>query len=37
VANADPEVVAAERDRKAELEVQLTSLRTALQRVSEAG
>ncbi|CVI62056.1 MULTISPECIES: valine--tRNA ligase [Agrobacterium] len=37
VANADPEVVAAERERKAELEVQLTSLRTALTRVSEAG
>ncbi|MFF2320242.1 valine--tRNA ligase [Agrobacterium sp. NPDC058088] len=37
VANADPEVVAAERERKAELEVQLSSLRTALTRVSEAG
>lgn len=37
VANADPEVVAAERERKAELDVQLASLRTALQRVSEAG
>ena len=37
VANADPEVVAAERERKAELAVQLASLRTALQRVSEAG
>ncbi|AUC09859.1 MULTISPECIES: valine--tRNA ligase [Hyphomicrobiales] len=37
VANADPEVVAAERERKAELEIQLTSLRTALTRVSEAG
>ena len=37
VANADPEVVAAERERKAELEVQLASLRTALARVSEAG
>ncbi|MDP9872046.1 valine--tRNA ligase [Agrobacterium tumefaciens] len=37
VANADPEVVAAERERKAELEVQLASLRTALTRVSEAG
>ncbi len=36
VANADPEVVAAERERKAELEVQLASLRTALTRVSEA-
>ncbi|AYM62490.1 valine--tRNA ligase [Agrobacterium fabrum] len=37
VANADPEVVAAERERKAELDVQLVSLRTALTRVSEAG
>ncbi|OHV81722.1 valine--tRNA ligase [Rhizobium sp. LCM 4573] len=37
VANADPEVVAAERERFTELEVQLTSLRTALARVSEAG
>ncbi|UXT49027.1 valine--tRNA ligase [Agrobacterium tumefaciens] len=37
VANADPEVVAAERERKAELEVQLSSLRTAMQRVNEAG
>ncbi|RAL98622.1 valine--tRNA ligase [Agrobacterium sp. MS2] len=37
VANADPEVVAAERERKAELEIQLASLRTALTRVSEAG
>lgn len=37
VANADPEVVAAERERLAELEVQQASLRTALQRVSEAG
>ncbi|AYM57436.1 valine--tRNA ligase [Agrobacterium fabrum] len=37
VANADPEVVAAERERKAELDVQLASLRTALTRVSEAG
>ncbi|MGQ8634248.1 valine--tRNA ligase [Agrobacterium sp. DKPNP3] len=37
VANADPDVVAAERERKAELDVQLTSLRTALKRVSEAG
>lgn len=37
VANADPEVVAAERERKAELDVQLASLRTALRRVSEAG
>lgn len=37
VANADPEVVAAERERKVELEIQLASLRTALTRVSEAG
>lgn len=37
VANADPDVVASERERKAELDVQLTSLRTALKRVSEAG
>ncbi|RWX75691.1 valine--tRNA ligase [Neorhizobium lilium] len=37
VANADPEVVAADRERFAELEVQLASLKTALQRVSEAG
>ncbi|MFD1744072.1 valine--tRNA ligase [Rhizobium helianthi] len=37
VANADPEVVAAERERLAELEVQQASLQTALQRVSEAG
>ncbi|NWJ26351.1 valine--tRNA ligase [Rhizobium sp. RM] len=37
VANADPEVVAADRERKAELDVQLVSLKTALQRVSEAG
>ncbi|MDE1158860.1 MAG: valine--tRNA ligase [Neorhizobium sp.] len=37
VANADPEIVAAERERFAELEVQLASLKTALQRVLEAG
>ena len=37
VANADPEVVAAERERFTELEVQLANLRTALARVSEAG
>ncbi len=37
VANADPEVVAAERERFAELEVQLASLKTAMQRVLEAG
>ncbi|WP_313591146.1 valine--tRNA ligase [Agrobacterium cavarae] len=37
VANADPEVVAADRDRKAELELQIKSLKIALQRVNEAG
>ncbi|HEV7436323.1 MAG TPA: valine--tRNA ligase, partial [Pseudorhizobium sp.] len=37
VQNADPEVVAAERERFAELEVQLTALRTAAQRIAEAG
>ncbi|MCJ8520500.1 valyl-tRNA synthetase [Pseudorhizobium tarimense] len=37
VQNADPEVVAAERERYAELEVQLTALRTAAQRIAEAG
>ncbi len=37
VANADPQVVAAERERFAELEVQHASLQTALQRVAEAG
>ncbi len=37
VANADPEVVAADRERKAELEVQIKSLNIALQRVNEAG
>jgi valyl-tRNA synthetase len=37
VANADPQVVAAERERYAELEVQQASLQTALQRVAEAG
>ena len=37
VANADPAVVAADRDRKAELEVEIKSLRIALQRVNEAG
>jgi len=36
VANADPEVVAAERERLAELEVQRASLMTALQRLNEA-
>ncbi|NTE86218.1 valine--tRNA ligase [Agrobacterium rubi] len=37
VANADPEVVAADRERKAELDVQIKSLKTALSRVNEAG
>ena len=37
VANADPDVVAADRDRKAELELQIKSLNIALQRVNEAG
>ncbi len=37
VANADPEVVAADRERKAELELQIKSLKIALQRVNEAG
>ncbi|NKN36335.1 valine--tRNA ligase [Agrobacterium sp. a22-2] len=37
VANANPEVVAAERERFAELEGQRASLVTALARVSEAG
>ena len=37
VANANPEVVAAERERLAELEGQRASLTVALQRVSEAG
>ncbi|MGF9562041.1 valine--tRNA ligase [Neorhizobium sp. JUb45] len=36
VANADPEVVAAERERLAELEMQRASLLTALQRLNEA-
>ncbi|MQY49425.1 valine--tRNA ligase [Rhizobiales bacterium RZME27] len=36
VANADPEVVAAERERLAELEIQRASLLTALQRLNEA-
>ncbi len=36
VANADPEVVAAERERLAELLVLRTSLRTALLRIDEA-
>jgi valyl-tRNA synthetase len=37
VANANPDVVAAERERYAELEVQKASLETALKRVLEAG
>lgn len=37
VANANPEVVAAERERYQELEVQKASLETALKRVLEAG
>ena len=37
VANADPEVVAAERERFAELELQMANLKTALLRISEAG
>ncbi len=37
VANANPEVVEAERERHAELTSQIESLRTALARVSEAG
>lgn len=37
VANADPEVVAAERQRLAELEEQRGVLAVALQRVNEAG
>ncbi|GAA3074838.1 valine--tRNA ligase [Rhizobium viscosum] len=37
VANANPEVVEAERERHAELTSQIESLRTALARVSEVG
>lgn len=37
VANANPEVVAAERERHQELEIQKASLETALKRVLEAG
>ncbi len=37
VQNADPAVVAAERERYSELDGQLASLRTAAQRVAEAG
>ena len=36
IANADPAIIAADRERKAELDVQIASLRTALQRVIEA-
>jgi valyl-tRNA synthetase len=36
VANANPEVVAAERERLEELTVQLASLKIALSRVDEA-
>jgi valyl-tRNA synthetase len=37
VANANPDVVSAERDRLEELENQLSSLQVALARVSEVG
>ncbi|AYD01540.1 valine--tRNA ligase [Neorhizobium sp. NCHU2750] len=37
IANADPDVVAADRERYAELEVQLANLKIALLRISEAG
>ncbi len=37
VANANPEVVAAERERYDELQIQRASLETALKRVAEAG
>jgi valyl-tRNA synthetase len=37
IANADPEVVAADRERYAELEIQLANLKTALMRIAEAG
>lgn len=37
VANADPDIVAAERERFAELEVQTANLKTALLRITEAG
>ena len=37
VQNADPEVVAAERERYAELEVQMAGLKIAAQRIAEAG
>ena len=33
IANADPTIIAADRERKAELDVQIASLKTALQRV----
>ena len=37
VQNADPEVVAAERERHAELDLQLVNLKTAVMRIAEAG
>ena len=37
VQNADPEVVAAERERHAELDLQLVNLKTAVTRIAEAG
>jgi len=37
IANADPDVVAADRERFDELEIQRASLKTALERVAEAG
>ena len=37
VANANPDVVAAERERLGELEGQQASLKVALDRVSEVG
>ncbi|WFU10401.1 valine--tRNA ligase [Rhizobium sp. CB3090] len=37
VANANPDIVSAERERLSELEGQLSSLKVALERVSEAG
>ncbi|PZU23773.1 MAG: valine--tRNA ligase [Shinella sp.] len=37
IANADPEVVAADRERFDELEIQRANLKTALERVAEAG
>ena len=37
VANANPEVVAAERERYDDLQIQRASLETTLKRVAEAG